>query len=61
MSEVKNAGIKGYIVMGGLVALFLFLLLVIYVYKANQAMVPEDPERWGSLLESATTTIANLA
>ena len=36
--------------MGGMIAFLLFVLLCIYIYKANHAFVPEDPERYGLLL-----------
>ncbi|PPK88529.1 hypothetical protein CLV84_1497 [Neolewinella xylanilytica] len=48
--EIKHAGIKGYVIMGGVVAFLLFVVLVIYLYKANQAFVPEDPELYGTLI-----------
>ena len=48
--EIKHAGSKGYVLMGGFVALLLFVILVIYLYKANQNFVPEDPELYGNLL-----------
>ncbi|WP_420457710.1 hypothetical protein [Neolewinella sp.] len=54
MSEIKHAGIKGYVLMGGMIAFLLFVLLCIYIYKANQAFVPEDPERYGFLLPQLT-------
>lgn len=38
--------------MGGIIALLLFVILCIYVYKANQAFVPEKPEYWGALRAS---------
>ena len=53
--EIKDAGIKGYVVMGGVIALLLFVILVVYLYKANQAFVPADPERYGALLQTAKT------
>ncbi len=40
--------------MGGMIAFLLFVLLCIYIYKANQAFVPEDPERYGFLLPQLT-------
>ncbi|MGB3801600.1 MAG: hypothetical protein WA952_17420 [Lewinella sp.] len=51
--EIKHAGIKGYLVMGGVIALLLFVILVVYLYKANQAFVPEDPELYGAWLTTA--------
>ena len=56
--EIKHAGIKGYVVLGGVIALLLFVILVVYLYKANQAFVPEDPELYGMLLNAATGTWA---
>ena len=50
--EIKHAGIKGYVVLGGVIALLLFVILVVYLYKANQAFVPEDPELYGMLLSA---------
>ncbi len=47
MSEIKQAGFKGYILMGSVVALFLFIVLMIYIYKYNQRFVPESPELYG--------------
>ena len=47
--EIKHAGIKGYVLLGGVIALLLFVILVVYLYKANQAFVPEDPELYGML------------
>lgn len=47
--EIKHAGVKGYVLMGGFVALLLFVILVVYLYKANQNFVPEDPELYGQL------------
>ncbi len=50
MSEIKHAGNKGYILLGGFVAFLLFVILVVYLYKANQAFVPQDPELYGQML-----------
>ena len=47
MSEIKNSGIKGYALLGAFLALLLFTILVIYIYKANQEGVPADPELLG--------------
>ncbi|MCP9236418.1 hypothetical protein [Lewinella sp. JB7] len=49
MSEIKQAGIKGYVLMGSFIAFLLFVILVVYLYKANQAFVPETPELYGYL------------
>ena len=49
MSEIKNAGIKGYVLLGSFVAFLLFVILVVYLYKYNQNFVPTDPELYGSL------------
>ena len=53
MSEIKQAGIKGYVLMAGFLGLLLFVILVIYIYKANQAFVPEEPLRYGQLVRAA--------
>ena len=47
--EIKHAGSKGYLLMGGFIALLLFVILVVYLYKANQNFVPQDPELYGAL------------
>lgn len=49
MSEIKQAGIKGYVLLAGFIGLLLFVILVVYLYKANQAFVPEDPDLYGQL------------
>ncbi|WP_157974328.1 hypothetical protein [Lewinella sp. IMCC34183] len=49
MSEIKHAGTKGYLIMGGVIAFLLFVILVVYLYKANQAFVPQDPDLYGQL------------
>lgn len=58
MSEVKSAGIKGYVVMGAFIALLLFVILVVFIYKYNQNFVPASPEYYGSLLELASNGFA---
>jgi F0F1-type ATP synthase membrane subunit b/b' len=35
MSEVQNAGSKGYCLMWGIIGFLLFVILVIYVYYKN--------------------------
>ncbi len=50
MSEIKQAGFKGYIVMGIFIALLLFVVLVVYIYKANGDRVPADPMYYGQAL-----------
>ncbi len=57
MSEIKSAGIKGYVVLGAFIALLLFVILVVYIYKGNQAGVPAEPELYGSLRQVATATL----
>ena len=52
MSEIQNAGTKGYIVLGVLLAIFLFAILCIYLYQANDYRVPEEPLRYGQQLLS---------
>ena len=42
MSEIKQAGIKGYVVLGAVIGLLLFVVLVVYIYKENQDRVPSD-------------------
>jgi hypothetical protein len=39
--EIQNAGSKGYILLFGFVAFLLFVILVVSIYKANMAFVPE--------------------
>lgn len=51
MSEVKSAGIKGYVIMGAFIGFLLFLILVISIYKHNQAFVPTSPELYGMLTQ----------
>ncbi|MEM1357136.1 MAG: hypothetical protein AAGF89_03010 [Bacteroidota bacterium] len=53
MSEIKSAGIKGYVVLGAFIALLLFTILVVYLYQYNDYRVPEDPERYGDLVQAA--------
>ena len=55
MSEIKQAGIKGYVLLGGFIAFLLFVILVVYLYKANQAFVPEQPELYGQLQSVLTS------
>jgi hypothetical protein len=52
MSEIKSAGTKGYAFMGGVIAIFLFVILVVYLYKYNQNFVPENPEKWSDLVQT---------
>lgn len=40
MSEIKNAGGKGYCLMVFLVSLFLFVALVVYLYYYNFKFLP---------------------
>lgn len=47
--EIKSAGVKGYVVMGAAIALLLFVILVVFVYKYNNNFVPESPELYGFL------------
>jgi len=53
MSEIKSAGIKGYAVLGAAIALLLFVFLVVYLYQYNDYRVPEDPERYSELAQTA--------
>ena len=59
MSEIKSSGIKGYALLGALIVLLLFVILVVYIYKANNNFVPEKPEYWSQL--AATSVRALLA
>ena len=43
MSEIKNAGIKGYIVLGAVITTLLIVALLVYVYKENNDRVPQEP------------------
>lgn len=52
MSEVKSAGIKGYVVLGAFIALLLFTFLVVYLYQYNNTGVPENPELYGDLAQA---------
>lgn len=47
MSEIKHAGIKGYVILAAIIGLLLFVILVVYIYKANNERVPEDPMLYG--------------
>lgn len=57
-SEIKHAGIKGYVVLGVFLALLLFVILCVGIYKANNAFVPSDPERYGLLLDAGRAWLA---
>ena len=57
MSEIKSAGFKGYVVLGSFIALLLFVFLVVYLYQYNDYRVPEDPQRYGDLIEAALRTL----
>ncbi len=35
MSDIQNAGQKGYCLMWGIIGFILFLILVVYVYNYN--------------------------
>lgn len=39
--------------MGAVIALLLFVILVVYLYKYNNNFVPEDPERYGQIVRTA--------
>lgn len=58
MSEVKSAGIKGYVVMGAFIALLLFVILVVFIYKYNQNFVPASPEYYGELVAQISNSLA---
>ena len=57
MSEIKSSGIKGYAFLGGVIAIFLFVILVVYIYKYNQNFVPQNPEKWSDLIQAAGRTL----
>ena len=57
MSEIKSAGFKGYVVMGAAIALLLFVFLVVYLYQYNGYRVPEDPQRYGDLLQAGLNAL----
>lgn len=40
MAEVENAGRKGYCLMFGLIGLFLFVILLVYIYNYNGKFLP---------------------
>lgn len=54
MSEIREAGIKGYAILGAFIALLLFVFLVVYIYKANGERVPADPQLYGYLVDAAS-------
>lgn len=58
MSTIRRAGNKGYVVMGIFLALFLFVILCIYIYKLNNERVPEDPMYYGWLYDGARALLA---
>lgn len=53
MSEIKSSGVKGYAFLGGVIAIFMFIVLVVYLYKYNQNFVPENPTKWSNVIEAA--------
>lgn len=53
MSEIKSAGIKGYALMGAIIAILLFVILVVYLYKYNNNFVPESPQLYGEAVRTA--------
>ncbi len=57
MSEIKTSGIKGYAFFAGIIAIFLFIILVVYIYKYNQRFVPAEPMRWSGLIQAAGRTL----
>ncbi|WP_020571485.1 hypothetical protein [Neolewinella persica] len=57
MSEIKSAGIKGYAVLGTVIALLLFTILVVYLYRYNFNFVPEEPQRYSDLLQAAVLNL----
>ena len=58
MSEIKNAGYKGYLILGAAISLLLFVFLVVYIYKGNNERVPQEPLLYGSyLVDSIRATL----
>jgi hypothetical protein len=57
MSEIKSAGIKGYAFFGALIALFLFVILVVYLYRYNNNFVPDEVQRYSDLLQTAVLSL----
>lgn len=43
--------------MGTVIALLLFVFLVVYLYQYNDYRVPEDPQRYGDLVESGVRAL----
>lgn len=43
--------------MGAVIALFMFVVLVVYLYKYNQNFVPEEPLRYSDLLQAAVRSL----
>ena len=58
MSEIKQAGIKGYVIMGAFIGLLLFVFLVVYIYKANNSGVPQDPDHYGAIIDGARAVLS---
>jgi hypothetical protein len=57
MSEIKSAGFKGYVVLGSVIALLLFVFLVVYLYQYNDYRVPEEPQRYGDLIQAGVRAL----
>jgi hypothetical protein len=57
MSEIKSAGIKGYAVLGTTIALFLFVVLVVYLYRYNNNFVPEEPQKYSDFIQAAVQSL----
>lgn len=43
--------------MGAVIALLLFVILVVYLYKYNQNFVPQEPLRYSDLLQAAVRSL----
>lgn len=43
--------------MGAFVALLLFVILVVYIYKYNNNFVPEKPEYWSELATASVRAL----
>lgn len=56
MSEIKSSGVKGYAFLAGVIAIFMFIVLVVYLYKYNGKFVPENPEKYSDLIQAAGRT-----
>ena len=44
--------------MGLFIAILLFIILVVYLYQANDAFVPAEPELYGALVKAAGAALS---